>query len=58
MQLGKELAAGFISDDAQAATEVESDLTPEAPAARAPAEPAAAEPATTEPATTEPAAAG
>lgn len=50
MQLGKELAAGFVSDDAQAATEVAADLAPEAPAAKAPEEAAATEPAATEPA--------
>jgi len=43
MQLGKELAAGFVSDDAQAPA-AEAGLPPDAPAAQAPEEPAAPEP--------------
>jgi hypothetical protein len=50
MQLGKELAAGFVSDDAQAAPEAEAGLMPDAPDAKEPEEPPATEP--------EPAAAG
>ena len=50
MQLGKELATGFVSDDAQAAADAEAVLPPGTPDAEALEEPPAPQP--------EPAAAG
>jgi len=44
MQLGKELAAGFVSDDAHAAADAEAGLPPDVVEANAPQEPAAPEP--------------
>jgi hypothetical protein len=54
MQLGKEVATGFVSDEVQAAPDTQAGLTPGTPDAKAPAGLATRDLATTGPATTGP----